>query len=123
MSAGQNIVGKLVREYHTADDAVGGAVPSGTVVYNPVFARISSRAPTQALLEQGLETPNIYTAILTPQSVEPLNNDLFVVTGPPNSTYYKMNFRVIGNSPASTDDPRRFVKVTLRYLETQKVQG
>lgn len=123
MSAGQNVIGQVIRfTANNNDDSIGGAQPSGTVVYTNVFGRISASRPTLALLEQGLETPNMFQAILSPSNIQLLNNDEFKVTNPPNSGYYNQTFRVVGNSKASMDDPRRFVKVTLRYIETQTMQ-
>ena len=96
-------------------------MPSGTVVYSPVFARISAMKPTQALLEQGLETPEIYSGIL---SYSPPTGTFYVeqnyqyqVTWPPISSYYQKKFVIIGVQHQSFDDPRKYLLVTMRREE------
>jgi len=120
MTAGLNLQGNIIK-FTYADDEVGGAVPSGTVVYTPVFARISAMKPTQVLLEQGLETPEIYSGIL---SYSPPTGTFYVeqnfqyeVTWPPISSYYGKKFVIIGIQPTPYDDQRRYLLVTMRRLE------
>ena len=120
MSAGLNLQGNIIK-FSYADDDQGGAVPSGSVVYSPVFARISAMKPTQLLLEQGLETPEIYSGIL---SYSPPTGTFIVeqnyqyqVTWPPISSYYQKKFVIIGVQNPSFNDPRKYLLVTLRRLE------
>lgn len=99
------------------DDQVGGAQPSGTVLYSSLPARIEAVEPTQALLEQGLEIPLTFHAVIggTPKIRA---NDQLEVTGPPLSPYYNDRFRVIGVLHGSMIDPRSFIVLVLRRIET-----
>jgi hypothetical protein len=63
--AGLNLKGRVWRFTSSNDDSVGGARPTGTIMFEPVWSRIRSEKPTLALLEQGLETPELFTATLS----------------------------------------------------------
>ena len=125
MIAGFNQNGRIWR--FTAaknNDDQGGAVPTGTVLYSPVFSRIASARPTQALLEQGLETPEIFTGYLSYTAYSPTgtfdvqHNDQYEVTDPPISPFYQKRFVIVGVQHVSYNDSRRFLRVTMRRLET-----
>ena len=123
--AGLNLKGRVWRfTAKNNDDSVGGAVPTGTVMYEPVWSRIRSEKPTLALLEQGLETPELFTATLSYTAYSPtgafdvLHNDQYEVTHPPISIHYGKRFVIIGIRPVSYNDDRRFLQVTLRREET-----
>lgn len=125
MTAGFNNTGRIWR--FTADmnnDAVGGAVPTGTVLYTPVFSRIASEKPTLALLEQGLETPEIFRAELSYVSYSPTgtfdvqHNDQYEIIYPPVSPYYNLRFVIIGTQHVSFNDDRKYLRVTMRRLVT-----
>lgn len=125
MNAGMNLKGRVWRfTSRTSDDDQGGAVPSGTILWEPVYSRISAQKPTLALLEQGLETETIFTAFLSYSVYTPTGsfdvqyNDQYEVTFPPISRHYGKRFVVIGIQPQSFDDNRRFLQVTLRRWET-----
>jgi hypothetical protein len=112
---GNSIIGQIIR-FTTNDDVIGGALPSGTVVYYPVFARISGKEPTQALLEQGLETPEIFRITVTPGNLQIQENDQFHVVSPHISPYYNLTFRIIGVQHSSMLDPRSYQVLTLRRI-------
>ena len=123
--AGLNLKGRVWRfTSNSTDDSVGGARPTGTVLYEPVWSRIRSEKPTLALLEQGLETPEIFTATLSYAAYSPTgsfdvqHNDQYEVTHPPISGHYGKRFIIIGIRPVSYNDDRRFLQVTLRREET-----
>lgn len=119
MTAGLNLIGNIIRfTASNRDDAVGGAVPTGTAVYLNVAGRISSKKPTQALLEQGLETPEIFTAVLSPGNINLQHNDQYIVTSPPISRHYQKQFVIIGIQASSMIDSRNYILVTLRRFET-----
>ena len=124
MPAGLNIAGRIWRFTNPANDDQGGAVPTGTVLFSPVYSRIKSEKPTLALLEQGLETPEIFTAHLSYTHFSPTgsfdvqHNDVYQVTYPPVSPYYMKNFRIIGVRHQEFNDDRRYLQVTLRRMET-----
>lgn len=122
--SGLNLKGRIWRLTNPADDDQGGSVPTGTVLYEPVFTRIRSEKPTLALLEQGLETPEIFTGIMSYSAFSVtgaftvLHNDQYEVTHPPISPHYGKRFVIIGIRPTSMSDNRQFLQVTLRRMET-----
>ena len=120
--AGLNQVARLIRFSYPADDVVGGAVPSGTVVYENLHIRIKSEEPTQALLEQGLQTPTIFTGLLFGGNITIEHNDQIEITAPVlGNWFYGKKFRVIGiqrssNHPAQD---RNQIRVTMiRYEQS-----
>lgn len=119
MPAGINRVAELTTFSYPNDDVVGGAQPSGTVLYDNLVVRIKSEEPTLALLEQGLQTPTIYTALVFAGNIEIKHNDQLRFTAPVNDWFYNKRFRVIGvqrssNHPAQD---RNQIRVTLRRFE------
>lgn len=117
--AGQNQVCRLIRFSYPSDDEVGGAVPSGTVLYENLTIRIKSEKPTLALLEQGLQVPTMYTGLLFGGNVVIEHNDQIEITAPSVGYFYGKKFRVIGiqrssNHPAQD---RNQIRVSLRRFE------
>ena len=119
MPAGLNQVCRLIRFSYPADDAVGGAVPSGTVVYENLLVRIKSEEPTQALLEQGLQTIPIFTGLLFAGNIDVHHNDQLEVVAPMGSWFYQKKFRVIGIQRSSNhpSQDRNQIRVTMRRFE------
>lgn len=125
MPAGFNLRGRIWRMYTDGrDDDVGGSVPSGTVIYDNIFARLSPLDPTMALLEQGLETTEIYNGVFqypalplyTPFAVR--HNDQFEVLWPPINIHVNKKFVFIGVQFQSYDDQRQYLVGQLRRLVT-----
>ena len=114
MTAGLLHTGRIWRFSYTVDDSVGGALPTGTVLYSPVFARIFTEKPTLALLEQGLETPELFSAILEPGDIQLNHNDQYEVTDPNISPYKNLKFVIISIQTPSMLDDRRYVRVVMR---------
>lgn len=124
MTAGFPLVMKFWREGYTisgssTDDSIGGANPTGTIIYNNVEARIFVEKPTLALLEQGLETPKIFTANISALAVNVRENDIGEVVAPYNSWYFADKFRVIGvrHPSMGPSDPRGYVTLHMRRWE------
>lgn len=117
MTAGLDLLCKIVRITDQPDDAIGGAQPSGTVVYENVPCRLTSRKPTQVLLEQGLETPTLFTAIIVPQTLDVDQNDQIEITWPQQSFHYGHRFVILGIRIPSMSDGRGFLVLTLRRFE------
>ena len=118
MTAGLNLQLDIIRITDQADDTIGGAQPSGTVIYHKAFGRIKSQKPTQMLLEQGLEMPTIFTCVLQPGTLDVQQNDQVQCTYPSTSPHYNHRFIVIGVQHSSmTDSPRAFTVLTLRRFE------
>jgi len=122
--AGLNLIGNILRfTASSSNDSIGGAVPTGTVLYTNIYGRISPKKPTLALLEQGLEVPEIFTAVLSPGNISIQHNDQYQVTGPPISRYYLEKFVIIGIQKSSMDDPRQYMLVTMRRFEIAHINN
>lgn len=117
MTAGLIHTGKIWRFSYPVDDDQGGSLPSGTVLYEPVFARIFTEKPTLALLEQGLETPAMYSAIIEPGDIAIQNNDQYEETGPNISPYLGWRFVIVSDPQPSMLDSRRYWKVIMRRFQ------
>ena len=121
--AGLNLKGRVWRFTTPSDDDQGGAVPTGTILYEPVFSRISAQKPTMAILEQGINTIKLFTGMLSYTAYSPTGsfnvqeNDIYEVTHPPISHYYGQRFVIIGTQWMSFSDSRRYLQVTLRREE------
>lgn len=119
MPAGLNQVCRLIRFSYPSDDTVGGAVPSGTVLYSNLDVRISAQKPTQALLEQGLQVPTLYHAMIFEGNIAIEINDQIEVTNPPMGWFYGKKFRVIGLQRSSNHpyQDRNQIKLILKRWE------
>lgn len=116
-AAGLNLYGKLWRmDANTRDDEVGGAVPSGTILKDPIFCRIEQQQATQVLLEQGLELPEMFKGMLmyTGDPLDIQNNDQLEITWPPTSPFYHKRFRIVGYRHSSHQDSRKFIEATMK---------
>lgn len=117
MTAGLVHTGHIIRFSYNVDDDQGGALPSGTTLYNPVFARIFTEKSTLALLEQGLLTPELFSAILEPGNMDLHHNDQFQVDAPSMSPYLNKKFVIISIQSPSMLDGRRYTRVVMRRFE------
>lgn len=96
MVAGLVLQVTIWRIMFITDDEVGGSVPSGTPLYNHVNCRFEADMPQQLLLQQGLETPKMYTITMRPASLDIRERDEIEITWPPEHKYYQDKFRVVG---------------------------
>lgn len=117
MTAGLLHVGHIIRFSYPADDSTGGALPTGTVLYTPVYARIFTEKPVLALLAQGLETPELYSAVLEPGDMDLHHNDQFQVDAPNLSPYLNKKFVIISIQTPSMLDNRKYMRVVMRRFE------
>ena len=119
MPAGLNQVCKIIRFSYPADDAVGGAVPSGTVLYNFMDIRIESQKPTMALVEQGVQTIKLFSAMLFEGNATIEENDQIEVILPAVGWFKDKKFRVVGIQRDSSHPylERNQIKLTLRRWE------
>ena len=122
MGAGNVLICNVI-DYSYNDDEVGGAVPTGTVVETDLPIRIMNQPNTIALLEQGVETTNIYLGRIMKHTADIENNNEIVVTSPANSPYYNWHFRVLGDAQRTSthaSDSRGFLLVNLRRINKSR---
>lgn len=120
LTAGLILTGRIW-EFTDYDDSVGGAVPSGTILFEGVQIRIQNSPNALDLQIQGYETSKMYSAVMFPKPYMIINEmkDYFQVTSPPNSRHYNDMFRIrnVQESSFHPADPRRYLILTLERSE------
>ena len=124
MTAGLILLGRIW-EFTDYDDEVGGAVPSGTIVYSNIQARIES-IPTSltkviphalSLDAPGFQVGRNFSVVIQPRPGMNLKEKkhYFQFTSPSNSIHYLKMFRItyVLDSDHHPSDPRRFVVLVL----------
>lgn len=109
--AGLNCRIDIWRVGYGDDDAVGGAMVTGTVQYQNILARVQPSPPEQLLLQQGLETERTFRATIVPGTLTIYERDEIEVVQPTDHAYYGDRFRVIGIqiSDLNRRDPRNYM--------------
>jgi hypothetical protein len=116
MPSGLNQVCNIIRFSYPQDDAVGGAVPSGTVLYSNLDIRIASEKPVMAIVQQGIQTEESYSALLFEGNVDIRHNDQIEVILPVIGWFYGKKFRVVGIQRSSSHpyQERNQIRLTLK---------
>lgn len=96
MTAGFDLKGRVWRISFPDDDNIGGAQPSGTVIYNLIDLRLHAIEPDQVFLQQGLETIRTFRATVRDHRLRIYERDELEITWPPDHHYYANRFRVDG---------------------------
>jgi hypothetical protein len=119
MPAGMNIQVRIWRYLFTSDDSVGGAQPTGTVLYDAVLARKITRMPDMTFLEQGLETERISQYMLWPATLLIKERDEIQITSPSNHLDYNKKFKIVGiaDNGFSPSDARGYLIVSTSRSE------
>lgn len=95
MPAGLNALMRVWRVANVADDDVGGAILSGTIVYQCVHCRLTPYSASQLLLQQGLETKRTFGIVTWPPTMVIYERDVVEIIGPTYHPYYGQRFRVL----------------------------
>jgi hypothetical protein len=105
--AGTNCRSTVWRIAWDDDDAVGGAMITGSVQYYNRPAFLQANPEEQIILQQGLETVRIYTVTL-PGTLDIRERDELQVIAPFDHQYINNRFRVVGvrHSIHPPRDPR-----------------
>lgn len=118
MPAGLNAQMRVWRMVNIADDDVGGALMTGTPIYDCVACRLAPSRASQLLLEQGLETERLASIITRPDTMLIYERDLVEITGPTFHPQYGQRWRVIDleRTGMHSADRRGFIHMTVsRY--------
>jgi len=115
-AAGERQRSTIWRMVNQPDDAVGGAIISGTSVYTGVMTRLDSQPIEQLLLQQGYETERTFTAIIVPGWLDIRERDELEITHPIDDVYYGSRFRIVGvqHSSHNRRDRRNYIMLDLR---------
>lgn len=93
---GHNLKVDIYRMTERTDNAGGGATVTGTVVFQSVSAALSPNRPSQASLEQGLETRAVYDFSASAAKVTLFERDEVKVVFPQDHQLYNQTFRITG---------------------------
>jgi len=115
MVAGLNSRVRVWRMSNIDDDTVGGARVSGTVLHDYVRARIEANPEEQILLQQGLEAPRTFNALIVPGNIDIRERDEIEVMKPVDHIYYGERFRVVGIQFSSMDvsNPNNYTRLAM----------
>ncbi len=119
MGAGLNRVCELITFSYPQDDSVGGSVPSGTVLYERLSARIEANMPTQALIDQGLQVVETWQVLVFPGNIDAGVNDQLRFTAPVNDWFFNKKFRIVGITRSSNhpQNDRNLIKFIVRRFD------
>ena len=98
MVAGFNIKVKVWRVSFDTDDEVGGAMVTGSYVYNDVRARLHEKPVEHAFLQQGLEVRKTFQMTVKPSTLLIYDRDEVEISWPPEHRFYGQRFRVMGDA-------------------------
>jgi len=112
---GNNLRARIWRWIYINDDSVGGAEPSGTIVYESVEARSQDASPIAAFAIQGVETNKIHQAYVYPGTLDIREYDQFEVVSPPNHPYFGLKMRIdtVQKPNFHPADPRGYLLLTM----------
>lgn len=122
MVAGLNLQVNVWRMTVNADDDVGGALITGTVVYYNLPAALTPRRPSQLLLEQGLETEAIYDFTSKGQGITLYERDEVEVIRPLDHPLYGLRFRIVGVQPSRRRPKFGHLHCTLSRMRESRSQ-
>jgi len=115
MIAGLNLFCDIWRMNYADDDTVGGAVITGTVVYQNIGLNMQELPVEQLLLQQGLETQKSFRGTIAPGNLDVRERDEIEITSPYNHPYFEERFRIVNARHSSfvPDDPRSYIMLTM----------
>jgi len=115
MVAGLNARARIWRMTNLADDSVGGAQISGSVIHTNVYTRLEANPEEQLLLQQGLETIRTYNALIQPGTLDIRERDEYEITAPFDHQYYGVRLRIVGVQYSSHNarDRRNYIRLSL----------
>lgn len=113
MVAGANSLCRIWRIEVDADDAVGGALVTGTVVYDHLPLRFQGVPEEQLLMQQGLQTLRTFTGMITPGTLDIRERDELEIINPYDDIYHQKRFRITSVTYSSHNqrDPRAFIRL------------
>ncbi len=126
MVAGLNVKINVWQINYSADDDVGGAQVTGSLASQDLAARLTPRRPSQAALEQGLETERIFDLIVAgygaAHALVIRERDEVEVTWPLDHLDYGHRFRVQGVQSTSRRAKYGPLQFTLSRIERSRSQ-
>lgn len=115
MPAGLNLRLRFWRMTSLSDDSIGGALLTGTVLYESVYGRVQPLKPNDAQVIQGLEWDRILRCEIYPNTLDVRENDEAEVIWPPQHYYVNTRFKVwkVQRDGLHPMDRRNIIEITL----------
>lgn len=108
-------------------DSVGGALPTGTVIYENVELRLQNSPNSLDLNIQGYETAKFFSATLHQRAGMNLveKKHYLEISSPTNHRYYGKMFRIVSIQEPNFHpaDPRRYLLVNLERVDSSRGEG
>jgi len=120
MVAGLNITVKIWQMNNDPDDAVGGAMITGTVLFESVKARLTARRPSQFSLDAGLETDKFFDMVIGCDARGVVERDEIEFIYPLDHPYFAERFRIIGIQLDGRRRPHGHTQMTLSRIERSR---
>jgi len=119
MTAGLNVRIEVWRMVEQNDDDHGGAILSGTVLYDTADARLQAIKPSYLMLQQGLEVESLFRLMVQSSERDYREYDEVEVIWPIQHKYYGDRFRIIKVQEDALHpfDRRSFVEFTLSKIK------
>jgi len=119
MVAGFNLRVTVWRMIEQADDDVGGAMLSGTPLFEHWDARLQALKPHPLLMQQGLEVDSLFRCLVRGSYQDVREYDEVEVVWPPQHKYYGQRFRIAKVQEDSLHplDRRNAMEFTLSRVE------
>ena len=122
MVAGLNIKVNVWQMNSDSDDIVGGAMITGTMLYQDVAARLTARRPSQVSLEAGLETDRFFDMVIGCDATGVNERDEIEFVWPLDHPYYAERFRIMGIQLDGRRRPHGHTQMTLSRIERSRSQ-
>lgn len=118
-----NARAKIWRITFGPDDNVGGAQPTGTVVYENIFTRFETMRRNQMFLQQGIETLGTHSAIIPDVTLDIHERDEYEIQFPANHPYFGQRFRIVNiiRTDFNPNDPRNYI--VLEMTQSTRAHG
>lgn len=119
MTAGLNVRIDVYRITEEDDDEVGGAVITGTILFDTVEARLQALKPSSLLLQQGLEVDSLFRLMAQCSDRPYQEYDEVQVIWPKQHKYFGERFRIIKVQEDALHpfDRRSFAEFTLSKMK------
>lgn len=114
----------IYRYTQAADDAVGGAVFTGTVLHNNISCQFEDIPTNRMLLQQGIEVKKVAFALVRPATLDILELDQFEIMHPPYHPNWGQRYEIekvdVDSRPASKAES--LIRLTLRRIDYTRNQ-
>ncbi len=98
------------------DDAIGGAVITGSLLFSEKLIRIEPIVSRQTTNVQGLETERRFTVMVTDQGLVLNERDEMVLTKPATHPYINTRFRISAVNHDSIPGPRGHIELLVTTI-------